>query len=117
LAYENIQHNLDLLRPGISFRELSERGWRLPEQFVKNRYAVMAHGVGMRIGYPEIVYPQDWGRSGYDGIIEENMTFCIESYLGADGGTEGVKLEQQVLITSTGYALLSNFPFEHAMLV
>jgi hypothetical protein len=45
------------------------------------------------------------------------MTFCIESYLGADGGMEGFKLEQQVLITPTEYALLSSFPFEDAMLV
>lgn len=40
------------------------------------------------------------------------MTICVESYIGADGGTEGVKLEQQVLITETGVELLSRFPFE-----
>ncbi len=116
LACENIQHNLDLLRPGLSFRELSQRGWPLPERFVKNRYAAMAHGVGMRIGYPGIAYPQDWERGGFDGVLEANMTLCIESYLGAEGEADGVKLEQQVLITETGYALLSNFPFEDSLL-
>jgi len=29
------------------------------------------------------------------------MTICIESYMGEEGGTEGVKLEQQVLVTAT----------------
>jgi hypothetical protein len=52
------RNNLDLLRPGMSFRELSERGWGLRERFVKNRYAVMAHGVGMRIGYPKSFNPR-----------------------------------------------------------
>jgi Xaa-Pro dipeptidase len=117
LAHENIHHNLNLLRPGITFRELSDRGWKLPDRFVKNRYTTMMHGVGMRIGYPQIVYPQDWESSGYDGVLEEGMTLCVESYLGADDEAEGVKLEQQVLITARAYALLSNFPFEDSLLV
>ena len=44
------------------------------------------------------------------------MTICVESYIGEEGGPEGVKLEQQVLITETGIELLSRFPFEEAML-
>lgn len=44
------------------------------------------------------------------------MTLCVESYIGAEGGTEGVKLEQQVLITETGVELLSRFPFEDDLL-
>jgi len=37
---------------------------------------------------------------------------CIESYMGAEGGKEGVKLEQQVLLTDRGPELLSNYPLE-----
>jgi Xaa-Pro aminopeptidase len=44
------------------------------------------------------------------------MTLCVESYIGAEGGTEGVKLEEQVLITETGVQRLSTFPFEDALL-
>ncbi len=48
------------------------------------------------------------------------MTLCVESFIGEDGGpaspTEGVKLEQQVLITETGNELLSLFPFEEELL-
>ena len=40
----------------------------------------------------------------------------MESYIGADGGKEGVKLEQEVLITETGVELLSRFPFEKSFL-
>ena len=40
------------------------------------------------------------------------MTICLESYVGEEGGAEGVKLEQQVLVTATGAEVLSRYPFE-----
>ena len=54
---------------------------------------------------------------GYDGVFEAGMTICLESYMGEDGGAEGVKLEQQVLITDNGIELLSTFPYEEALLL
>jgi len=44
------------------------------------------------------------------------MTLCVESYIGEKGGDEGVKLEQQLLITDDGPELLSSFPFERSLL-
>lgn len=58
----------------------------------------------------------DFEQSGYDGVVEPGMTLCVESYIGEEGGDEGVKLEQQVLITEDGQELLSTFPFESALL-
>jgi len=40
------------------------------------------------------------------------MTLCVESYIGEKDGSEGVKLEQQILITESGNQLMSKFPFE-----
>ena len=51
----------------------------------------------------------------YDGVLLPGMVMCVESYIGAVGGREGVKLEQQVLVTETGPRLLSTFPFEEAL--
>ena len=101
LAYEQMQTNLALIRPGMSFRELSERAWPIPEAYVANRYFVLAHGVGMTGEYPYILHRQDFDQ-GYDGVIEPGMTLCVESYIGADGGADGVKLEEQVLVTERG---------------
>jgi Xaa-Pro aminopeptidase len=58
----------------------------------------------------------DFEGSGYDGVLEPGMTVCVESYSGEEGGHEGVKLEQQLLITESGQELLSRFPFEDARL-
>jgi Xaa-Pro aminopeptidase len=44
------------------------------------------------------------------------MTVCVESFMGEVGGQEGVKLEQQVLITETGVELLSTYPFEDELM-
>lgn len=116
LAFEEIQHNMELLRPGVSFRELSQKAWRIPEPYIKNRYMVLMHGIGMCDEYPAIYHRYDWDSAGYDGTVEENMTLCIESFIGAEGGHEGVKLEEQVLVTRTGVRCLSHFPFEDELL-
>jgi Xaa-Pro aminopeptidase len=44
------------------------------------------------------------------------MTLSVESYVGEVGGREGVKLEQQILITEDGHELLVRFPFEDDLL-
>ena len=116
LALEQIHYNIDkLMRPGLNFREASELAWRIPNAFVKNRYSCVAHGVGLCDEWPKITHIQDREKSAYDGELAPGMTICVESYMGAEGGREGVKLEQQVLITDKGSLLLSTFPFEEAL--
>lgn len=115
-AFEQVHHNMDLLKPGLTFREYSEGAWTIPERFFANRYYLSAHGVGMTGEYPYLYHRADYAEAGYDGVIEPGMTLCVESYIGEEGGREGVKLEQQVLITETGVELLSLFPFEKALL-
>jgi Xaa-Pro aminopeptidase len=112
LAREQIAHNLALVRPGLGLREFSEQAFRLPERYRANRYSVVAHGVGLCDEYPAVYYPEDAAQSGYDGVLEANMTICLESYVGEEGGAEGVKLEQQLLITATGAEVLSRYTFE-----
>jgi len=116
LAWEQIQHNTALLRPGLSLRELAERAFALPEKCVPNRYSVVLHGVGLCDEYPHAAYAADIDGAGYDARLEAGMTVCVESYMGEVGGAEGVKLEQQVLITDRGAELLSTFPFEDALM-
>jgi Xaa-Pro aminopeptidase len=112
LARAQLDHNIALLRPGLSFREMSEKSWPVPEAFLPNRYADIAHGVGLGVEYPLIWYREDEAYGMYDGVFEENMVVCVESYIGAVGGHEGVKLEQPVLITAAGSKLICDCPFE-----
>ena len=95
------QHNVGILRPGLSFREYSERAWEIPERFVADRYYLSAHGCGMTGEYPYLYHRIDYASAGYDGTLAPRMTICIESYIGEPGGSEGVTLEQQCLITQS----------------
>ncbi len=61
--------------------------------------------------YPAVPLHPDFARA-YDGVFEENMTVCVESLIGEEGGKECVKLETQVLITADGPQRLDTFPWE-----
>ncbi len=115
VAREKIAHNTELLKPGATFRELMETGYRLPETYRALRYSVMYHGVGLCDEYPAIRYPEDFARSGYDGVVRPGMVLCVEAYVGEVGGREGVKLEDQVLVSETGCENLTSYPFEAAL--
>ena len=110
VALEHVNENARLLRPGATFREISERSHRLPPDCRANRYACLLHGIGLCDEYPAVRYPEDWDSSGYDGVLEPGMTVCVEAYVGPQGGREGVKLERQALITDDGPEFLDRFP-------
>jgi Xaa-Pro dipeptidase len=110
MAEDQIAANTALLGPGRSFHELTHRAAGLPQEYLPNRYSLLFHGVGLCDEYPSVPYPDDWALSGYDGVLEPGMVVCVESYVGRLGGHEGVKLEEQVLITETGYEQMSHYP-------
>ncbi|MBX2868384.1 MAG: Xaa-Pro peptidase family protein [Acidiferrobacterales bacterium] len=112
LAWEQIQHNCSILKDGVSFREVSEQAWDIPTEFTQTRYGSLIHGVGLADEYPSIKHIHDFDAKGYDGIVRENMTLCVESYIGSEKSGEGVKLEEQVLITKDGCRLMTSYPME-----
>jgi len=116
LAFEQVHHNMEIIKPGLSFRDYANQAWNIPDTYYANRYYLSAHGCGMTGEYPYLYHHGDFPDAGYDGTIEPGMTLCVESYIGAENGEEGVKLEQQLLVTDTGIELLSRFPFEDELL-
>ena len=106
-AVAEIEHNTALLKPGMTYREVAERAWKIPDEFYENRYSSVMHAVGLCDEYPAIKHLGDFDAKGYDGVIQPGMTLCVESYIGTSGGHEGVKLEEQVLITEDGHETLT----------
>ena len=115
MAHAQIHHNIELLRPGRSFREIADAAYQLPERFVPRMNRAIAHGIGLCNEYPLIVN-REFFAGAYDGVVEKGMVLCVESYVGEPGGPAGVKLEEQVLVTATGAQKLSSFPFEERLL-
>ncbi|USS53103.1 MULTISPECIES: dimethylsulfonioproprionate lyase DddP [Pseudomonas] len=116
IAHEHIQVNADMVKPGVRFSELTANGHRLPESCRAQRYGVMFHGVGLCDEYPCIRYPEDFEAYGYEGELQPGMALCVEAYVGEVGGRDGIKLENQLLVTETGYEVLTHYPFEDSFL-
>jgi len=110
MAVDHINYNAELIKPGLSFKEFTEKSWKLPEDYYGNRYSCMVHGIGLCDEWPMIRYPTDGGQR--EGYFEKNMTVSVETYIGKVGGKEGVKLEQQYLVGDNKLELMSLHPLE-----
>ena len=110
LACDQVASNIGLVRPGITFRELVDQSALPPPDCYPARYGVLYHGVGLADEYPTLPHPDDWTDDTPDGVLEPGMVLCVESYIGRLGGDEGVKIEEQVLVTESGAECLSRFP-------
>ena len=110
MAVDQINHNYRLIKDGTSFKEFTEKSWKLPDEYYGNRYSCMLHGIGLCDEWPQIKYPTDGGQR--EGHFEKNMTITLESYIGKVGGKEGVKLEQQYVVGENNLELMSHHPLE-----
>jgi Xaa-Pro dipeptidase len=96
------------LRPGASLAELGERlSGRFPRKYHPQRYPFIAHSSGLSDEYPTIVF-EDHDESE----AQPGMVFSIEAYVGEEGEPEGIKLEEQVLLTPAGVEVLSQAPHD-----
>jgi Xaa-Pro aminopeptidase len=116
ITYEHIITNLALIEAGMSFAEMANIAHRLPEAYRALRYGLLAHGIGLCDEYPSVRYPEEVEAYGYGDVFGVGMTLSFEAFVGAVDGHEGVKLEEQVLVTDNGVVPLSSYLYEAAML-
>ena len=62
-------------------------------------------------GHPNIPRVGD-GPYPLPGCFEPGMVICVESYVGDPDSQQGVKLENQYLITADGVEQMSTYPFD-----
>jgi Xaa-Pro dipeptidase len=111
-AYEHIQQNMEMLKPGVSLRELSARGHRLDAQYEAGKYGCMMHGVGLCDEWPLVAYDDKVVEGAFDYELEPGMCLCVEALVAPDGGDFAIKLEDQVVITEDGYENLTKLAFD-----
>lgn len=110
-AQSQIEHNLAILKPGLSFEEFNALSWKIPEKYQPYRYSLAIHGTGLCDEWPCIYLHPDFNPD-IKGVLQENMVVNVESLI-AEKGSESIKLETQVLITATGTERLDTFPWEN----
>ncbi len=116
IGHAHIMENMALLAPGVAMRDLVFGGHQLPEEFVPGRYSCRMHGVGLCDEWPSIRYPEDYLPGAFDEVLEPGMMLCVEALIQTPGSGFAIKLEDQVLITETGYENLTRYPFDPRLL-
>lgn len=107
-AFNVLNRVKEAVGPGVSLSEISAAIGAKPENYLT--YSCLIHGVGMCDEYPVAYWQETPGH--YEDLLQPGMAICVESYLGPDDGGEGVKLEDQLLITEDGIEVLSTLPFQ-----
>jgi Xaa-Pro aminopeptidase len=116
-ARDQLDHNVGLIKPGITFREIAEQAWPIPEAHRASRYYCIGHGLGMSGEFPNIPHAIAGEPYPLQGAVEPDMVLCIESYVGSAKSGQGVKLEDQLLITENGAERMSSIvPFDERLL-
>ena len=77
-------------------------------------YAV-GHGIGLTLHDPPVISPV-YNQGGWEPVeLKEGMVIALETYAGHKGGKDGVRLEEDVLVTKNGCEILSRWPIEELM--
>ena len=112
-----LKENTEIIKPGNNMKELVFKGRKLPEKYNELRYSCKMHGVGLCDEWPLIAYPSDYVEGAFEDELEPGMVLCVEAYIGEVGGLEGVKLEDQILVTENGFENLTSYPFEKDLII
>ncbi|MEM6479913.1 MAG: M24 family metallopeptidase, partial [Pseudomonadota bacterium] len=112
---EHIQTNLEMIRPGLNIEDWIKRSHRLPEKYQALKYGCLAHGVGLCDEWPLVAYPDKMVSGAFDYELEPGMTLCVEALIAEEGGDFSIKLEDQVLVTESGFENLTQYPWDVAL--
>lgn len=115
-AMDHIRTNMAMLKPGVAIEELVRGGHQLAPEYWAQKYSCKMHGVGLCDEWPYVPYPDGWITGAFDAVLEPGMVLCVEALVSPEGGDFSIKLEEQVLITETGYENLTRYPFDPSLL-
>lgn len=106
-CYESLYKAINICQAGVTTDEVAAA---LPKQNWENFSLQVAHGIGTSLHeMPGILemYTKDNPIE-----LKANAVLALETYAGKPGGTQGVRLEEEFVITESGYEMLSKYPFE-----
>ena len=115
-AHEHIVTNMEMIRPGARIEDISRNTHVLHDKYQARKYGCLMHGVGLCDEWPLVAYPDMMVPGAFDYELQPGMVLCVEALVGEDGGDFSIKLEDQVLVTETGYENLTAYPFDSALM-
>lgn len=117
-AYEKaskwLSASMDMIRPGVTPDEVAAV-WPKAEEFGYRNEAEAfllqyGHGVGLSLWERPIISRRYTGNTRQ---LKEGMVFALETWCGAEDGSGAARIEEEVVVTSTGCEVITNFPSDH----
>ena len=113
---DHIEQNMQMLKPRVNIQDLSRNCHQLPDKYQNLKYGCMMHGVGLCDEWPLVAYPDQMVDGAFDYELQPGMTLCVEALISPEGGDFSIKLEDQVLITETGFENITKYPHDPALM-
>lgn len=110
-CYDSLYKSMDAVKAGVTSETIAAA---LPTSDWSNYSLNIGHGLGLNVHEtPSIA-------ESYSKIcpteIKENMYIALETYAGDPESEQGVRLEENMLVTKTGYEVFSRYPFDEKLL-
>jgi Xaa-Pro aminopeptidase len=86
----------------------------LPEGTWNNFSLNISHGLGLH--YHEAPFIAEVYSKSCPLELKPDMYLAVETYEGDPDTSQGVRLEENFVVTETGYEIFSRFPFEDKLL-
>lgn len=104
-CYEYMYSAIDIVKPGVTTAEVADK---LHEADDYSEFTLQfGHGIGLAVHEAPYITLM----SKFDPVpLEQNMVLAIETYVGE--GSQGVRLEENLLVTADGYEILSLAPYD-----
>ncbi|MEK6193068.1 MAG: aminopeptidase P family protein, partial [Deltaproteobacteria bacterium] len=76
---------------------------------------VFGHGLGLTLHDQPVISPYAKAIGLSPNELKAGMVIALETYAGHKGGKDGVRLEENILITQDGYEVLTRWPIKELM--
>ena len=105
------------VRDGATDYDIVEKWPQSPEYWGYETWAecsayVFGHGLGLTLHDQPVISPLRRAYGLPPTPLQEGMTIALETYAGHKGGKDGVRLEENLLVTKDGCELLSRWPIQ-----
>jgi Xaa-Pro aminopeptidase len=110
-CYDALYRTINTCKAGVMTDKVAEA---LPKGNWSNFSLNIAHGLG--IYTHEAPFILESYSKGCPLELKPNMYIAIETYEGEPGGSCGVRLEENLVVTEKGYEIFSKYPFDERML-
>jgi len=114
---EWLDDSIDLVRPGTTTDQIASVWPTAQELGFPDEQSCfgLQFGHGLGVGFYEAPMISRVHSLENPVELQEGMVFALETYCPADDGESAARIEEEVVVTSTGYRLLTKFPAEELL--